>query len=150
MPLLLDIHSYKHEDLTQLLLVAMIFGAFSMSGVVAILIRPNRDRLNRFLFLALSVASLAFIFVTALNAVLLPATARKANMDLSPETIRTLGALCDGVVWAVIPGAMALVTAIGSFGFTFSRRLGFVTRRAADTVVIIWFCYYPGLSAALS
>ena len=116
MAILLDILSYKREVLTQLLLVATILGAFSMSGVVALLVGPNRDRLHRFLFVALCVASLAFIFATALDAVLLPATGRKANANLTPEKIQTLLILCDSVVCSVILGAVALVVAGSHFG----------------------------------
>jgi hypothetical protein len=146
----MDVLSYKRDVLTQLLLVATILGAFAMSGVVAILVGPNRDRLHRFLFCALCLASLAFIFATALDAVLLPATGRKANLLLPPERIQTLSGLCDGVVWAVIIGALALVTAIGGFGFAFSRRLGCLVGVVAVAVVIILFLYFRSLATALS
>lgn len=148
--LLLDILAYKREILTQLLLVATILGAFSMSGVVAILVGPNRDNLHRFLFFILCIASLSFIFATALDAVLLPATARKANLTLTAEKIQALSGLCDGVVWAVILGAVSLVTAIGSFGFVFSRRMGILVATAAFTVAVVLFFHFRALSVALS
>lgn len=142
--------AYKTRDPPQLLLVATILGAFSMSGVVAILVGPNRDTLHRFLFFVLCIASLSFIFATALDAVLLPATARKANLNLTADKIEALSSLCDGVVWAVILGAVALVTAIGSFGFVFSRRLGFLVAAAAVTVAVVLFLHFRALSVALS
>ncbi|HAM70600.1 MAG TPA: hypothetical protein DCM86_03040 [Verrucomicrobiales bacterium] len=147
---LLDILSYKREILTQLLLVATILGAFSMSGVVAILVGPSRDRLHQFLFSMLCVASLTFIFATALDAVLLPATGRKANVNLAPERIRTLLTLCDMVVWTVIVGALSLVTAIAGFGFVFSRRLGYLICGIATAVVIVLFWTFRALSHALA
>ena len=122
---LIDILSYKREVLTQLLLVATIFGAFSMSGVVALLVAPERGRLRSFMFLTLCGASLAFIFATILDALILPAAGRMATQSKERAVVGMLN-LGDVVIWAVVIGASALATAIASFGFEFSRRMGFV------------------------
>ena len=149
MPQLLDILSYKREILTQLLLVATILGAFSMSGVVALLVGPNRDRLHRVLFLGLCFASLSFIFATALDAVLLPATGRPANARLTPEKILELHRLCDIVVYAVIVGAFALLAAISGFGFAFSRRVGWVMFAAGLFTLVFLISQFIHLARAL-
>ena len=147
---LLDILSYKRAMLTQLLLVATIFGAFSMSGVVALLVGPNRDRLHRFLFVTLCLASLAFIFAASLDAVWLPASARKANSQLSPERLRALLDLGDYVVEAVVLGAFTLVAAVSGFGFAFSRRLGWVVAALGIASAVLLVVLFRKLDIALS
>src|SRR5439155_23371630 len=91
MELLHDQLLYKRAVLEQLLIVATIFGAFSVSGVIALLVAPARGRLRTYIFLALCVASLAFIFATALDAILLPGMHR----DPSAQTQRELRGLLD-------------------------------------------------------
>jgi hypothetical protein len=135
--------------LTQFLLVATILGAFAMSGVVALLVGPNRDRLHRFLFAALCIASLAFIFATALDAVLLPASRRGVN-ERQPEAVAALLRLGDAVIWGVIVGALALVVAQAASGFAFSHGVGVLTLAAALGALglFLWAAWY--LAAALS
>jgi hypothetical protein len=144
---LLDFLSYKREVLTQMLLVATILGAFSMSGVVALLVGPHRDRLHRFLFVTLCLASLAFIFATALDAILLPVTGRKTNASLPPQKLAGLLALGDVVIWSMIAGALALMVAMGGFGFAFSRRLGWLSAGAAALAVSLLILEFLNLAA---
>lgn len=121
----LDILAYKREMLAQLLFVATIFGAFSVSGVVALLVAERRGHLVHFFFLMLVFASLAFILATALDAVMLPGM-KKPEGALQAEQVAGLLSLSEMVVWAVLLGTFALVVAIAGFGFIFSRRIGFV------------------------
>jgi hypothetical protein len=122
---LVDRLSHSHEVLGQLLLVATIFGAFSISGVVALLVSTERSRLRSFLFLMLSVSSLAFIFATSLDAVFLPAAKRPASLR-DPDVVAGLLGLADVVIWSIIVGTAALMAAMGAFGFAYSRRLGYL------------------------
>jgi hypothetical protein len=122
---LVDRLGYSRELLGQLLLVATIFGAFSISGVVALLVAPERRPLRNFLFLTLSASSLAFIFATSLDAILLPASKRAASLR-DADTVAGLLQLADVVVWSVIVGTAALMTSVAGFGFAYSRRLGFI------------------------
>lgn len=134
-----DILDYKREALTQLLIVATIFGAFSISGAVALLASDVRGRLRSFLFSALSVASLAFIFATSLDAIVLPATHRSPSAR-SVREVQGLQDLGDVVIWAVMIGALSLIVSIGGFGFAFSRRIGWLIFAAALATLIafVW------------
>lgn len=125
-----DVVAYKREALAQFLLVATILGAFSMSGLVALLTGARRDRLHGFLFAALALASLAFVFATALDAVLLPVMRRRPS-ELEPEVAAGLLRLGDAVIWGVIVGALALLAGLSVSGFVFSRRLGVLVLVAA-------------------
>jgi hypothetical protein len=125
MELLHDQLLYKRAVLEQLLIVATIFGAFSVSGVIALLVAPTRDRLRTYIFLALCVASLAFIFATALDALLLPGMHRDPSGQTQRE-VRGLLDLGEAPIWGVLVGTLALIAALGGFGFAFSRRLGWI------------------------
>ncbi len=61
-----DLLQFRAQALSQFLLVATIFGAFAMSGVIALLAAHERARLRSVLFVLLSLASVAFIFATLL------------------------------------------------------------------------------------
>ena len=139
---LVDMLDYSREVLGQLLLVATIFGAFSISGVIALLVATERSRLRSFLFLMLGISSLAFIFATSLDALLLPATKRPASLK-DPVIVAGLLQLADVVVWAMIVGTSTLMAAVAGFGFACSRRIGVVlltlTALAAATfIACVW------------
>jgi hypothetical protein len=122
---LLDIMAYKREILTQLLMVATIFGAFSVSGIVALLVADRKGHLFHFFFLMLSLASLAFIFATALDAILLPGMKRDESAYTAEQVVGLLN-LGDFVIWAILIGTLALGAAVAGFGFVFSRTIGLV------------------------
>jgi hypothetical protein len=120
-----DLIAFKRAFLTQLLFVASIFGAFSVGGVVALLVNEKRDRLRNFLFASLCLASLAFIVAATLDAILLPAMGRAPPARTPAEAHALLG-LSEVAIWSVMVGALLLMIAIGGFGFAFSRRLGWM------------------------
>jgi hypothetical protein len=138
-----DLVDYKREALKQLLIVSTIFGAFSVSGVVALLTGELRGRLRTFLFVALCIASLAFIFGTSLDAIMLPAMLRPASTRNADQAAGLLE-LGDAVFFAVMIGALALIVAIGGFGFAFSKRIGWtiVCAAAATLVLFVWSAIY--------
>jgi hypothetical protein len=143
-----DVIAYKHEVLAQFLLVATILGAFSMSGLIAVLTGNRRDRLHSFLFVALALACMAFVFATALDAILLPMMRRRAS-NVQPEIAAGLLRLGDVVVWGVIAGTLALVAALAGCGFAFSRRLG-VLLLAAAVLAVALFVWYAWQLACLA
>jgi hypothetical protein len=132
--ILVDRLAYARELLSQLLLVATIFGGFSIGGVVALLVAPERDRLRGYLFLMLCASSLAFIFATSLDAVLLPAAKRPAS-ERDAQVVAGLLQLAEVVAWSVIAGTACLWSAIAAFGFAFSRRLGILVLAIAVPVL---------------
>jgi hypothetical protein len=137
-----DLVAFKRAFLTQLLFVASIFGAFSVGGVVALLVSERRDRLRGFLFGSLCLASLAFIVAATLDAILLPAMGRTPPARTPAEAHALLG-LSEVAIWNVIVGAALLLISIGAFGFAFSRRLGwmiaFVSALAIAGIIVSAF-----------
>jgi hypothetical protein len=130
-----DFIAFKRAFLTQLLFVASIFGAFSVSGVVALLVSEKRDRLRHFLFTSLCLSSIAFVAAAALDAILLPAMGRSPPAR-TPAQAYALLDLGEVAIWSVLIGAILLIVAIGGFGFAFSRRTGwFVAVVSALTAV---------------
>jgi hypothetical protein len=130
-----DFIAFKRAFLTQLLFVASIFGAFSVSGVVALLVSEKRDRLRGFLFTSLCLSSIAFLAAAALDAILLPAMGRTPPAR-TPAEAHALLELGEFAIWSVLIGALFLIVAIGGFGFAFSRRTGwFVAVVSAATAV---------------
>jgi hypothetical protein len=126
-----------------LLLVATIFGAFSVSGVIALLVADKRGHLFHFFFLLLTFASLAFIFATALDAIMLPGM-KKSDTAYQPEQLRGLLDLGEVVIWAVLLGTLALAVAIAAFGFAFSRATGLVVAAMSVLTVglFVWYAWY--------
>lgn len=118
-----DFIAFKRAFLAQLLFVASIFGAFSVSGVVALMVSDKRDRLRSFLFASLCLSSIAFLAAAALDSILLPAMGRSPPARTPAEAHALLG-LGEVAIWSVMIGALLLMVAIGGFGFAFSRRLG--------------------------
>ena len=127
----------KREVLSQLLIVASLLGAFSMSGAIALLVGHNRDRLHRLLFGLLAGASLAFILATTLDAIILPAAGMVVQRQ-RPQEVSALLQLGDVVIWGVIAGALALLLALGCSGFTFSRGLGLLLASAAGLTLALF------------
>jgi hypothetical protein len=134
---LLDMMAYKREVLTQLLLVATIFGAFSVSGVVALLVADRRNHLFHFFFLMLTFASLAFIFATALDAILLPGM-KRTEAGYTADQVRGLMQLGDVVIWSVLVGTLALSIAIAGFGFVFGRTIGIIVLVMSTATVALF------------
>ena len=120
----LDVLAYKREVLTQLLLVATIFGGFAVGGLMAFLGSGERGRLRSGIFVALAVSAAAFIAATALDAVMLPAMLPQTFAVRGVEAVSSMLALGDVVVWAVMAGCVALAGAVGASGFLFSRWVG--------------------------
>jgi hypothetical protein len=118
-----DFIAFKRAFLTQLLLVASIFGAFSISGVVALMVGERWDQLRSFLFATLCLSSIAFLAAASLDAILLPAMGRNPPARNAAEA-NTLLSLGDAAIWSVLIGASLLMVAIGGFGFAFSKRMG--------------------------
>jgi amino acid transporter len=143
-----DVVAYKREVLVQFLLVATILGAFSMSGLVALLTGARRDRLHSFLYATLALASLAFVFATALDAILLPVMRRRSS-ELEPEVAAGLLRLGDAVIWGVIVGTLALVGGLAVSGFVFSGRMG-VLMLAAVALTIALFLWHAWELARLA
>ena len=118
-----DLIAFTRALLTQFLLVASIFGAFSISGVVAFMVSERRDRLQSFLFAVLCLSSIAFLAAAAPDASLLPAMGRIPPAR-NPAEADALLSLADVAILSVLMGTSLLLLAIGGFGFAFSRRMG--------------------------
>src|SRR5579883_629902 len=138
MPQLLEMLAHKRELLTQILLVASILGAFSVSGLVALMVGEARAKLHRFLFLSLCIAALAFIFAMTIAAILLPVMSMTLK---TPGPVWTLLYLSQFVDLSMLIGYMALFAAVGGMGFTYSRRIGYIVLAAT----IFTFCVFIGI-----
>jgi hypothetical protein len=121
---LLEILAYKRQVLEQLLTVSSIFGGFAVTGTIALRSDGESHRSGSIAFFAMAVASVAFIFATAFDAIWLPVSHNVEHA--SPATIRTIIALGDSVAWAVIAGTASLATAGALLGFARSRMMGLV------------------------
>jgi hypothetical protein len=130
---LLDVLDYKREVMSQMLLVTTLLAVLAMSGVVAIIATPERGWLRSFLLATLVVSTLAFIFATVLDALMLPGM-KRAIRDAAQA--RALLDLSDGVIWGAILGTVSLLVGIGGLGFLFSRRLGIVATGASMATAI--------------
>jgi hypothetical protein len=119
-----DMLTYKRQVLEIFLTVASIFGGFAIAGMVALRAEERRDKVHAIAFGALALAATAFIFATALDAVWLP-VCRLEKL----KTVAQLQAVLDVgevIVWTVMIGAVSLLTAVGSFGFARSQRMGWI------------------------
>jgi len=121
---LLEVLAYKREVLQQLLAVSSIFGGFAVTGMIALRSDGVSGRSGSIAFFAMAVASIAFIFATAFDAIWLPVSHNVEHA--SPATIQTIIALGDSVAWAVIAGTASLATAGALLGFARSRMMGVV------------------------
>lgn len=121
---LLEILTYKREVLEQLLTVSSIFGGFAVTGTIALRSDGEPKASGSVAFLAMAVASVAFIFATAFDAIWLPVSRNVAHASLT--TIQTVISLGDSVAWSVIVGAACLATAGALLGFARSRAMGIV------------------------
>ena len=92
-----DLIAYSRQVLELLLAVSSIFGGFAITGVVALRAEERRDRLHATAFFAFTVAALAFIGATALDAIWLPVSRLqrlntvRALSRFSPSVIRSSG-----------------------------------------------------------
>lgn len=117
---------FNRAALSELLLVSTLLGGFSMTGVVALISLSDRRRLHRGLALLMTAATLLFIFATILVALLQPAL----NMPRGSLTDQQIMGLLRIGQWGVrmmLAATIALVTAIGMFGFVYSKRMGWLT-----------------------
>jgi hypothetical protein len=122
--------AFNREAMAQLLVVSTLLGGFAMTGFVALITTGAPGRLRRVLALLLCLSTLAFIFGTALDA-LLQAGMRQSAAALDEETIHGLLRLGQVAVRGMLVGTVALVAALGAFGFTCSRRMGLATAALA-------------------
>lgn len=132
---LLDVLDYKREVMSQMLLVTTLLAVLAMSGVAAIIAAPERGRLRSFLLAVLIVSTLAFIFATVLDALMLPGMKRTIQ---NAAQARALLDLSDGVIWGAILGTVSLLVAIAGLGFLFSRRLGIVATVASSATAFVF------------
>jgi len=133
---LLDILGYKRQVLEQFLTVASIFGGFAVTGVIGLRAEAHRDRVHSLAFGALAMASIAFIFATALDAIWLPMS-RLSRLRTVPA-LRTVLATGDAVIWANLLGAVGLLAAVGLFGFARSRRMGIFVLLLAVLAAVVF------------
>jgi hypothetical protein len=127
--MLRDRLDYMRQVLEVFFTVASIFGGFSIAGIIALRAEERRDRLHALSFFALALAANAFIFATALDAVWLPLS-KLERLKTVPQLETVLG-VGNVITWAVLIGAVSLLTAVGSFGFTRSRRMGWLVLMVA-------------------
>ncbi len=125
---------FRGQALTQFVLVATIFGAFAMSGVIALLAGHERARLRSALFVLLSLASLIFVFATVLSVIILPFMG--AGVVVSDKAARGLLFLYAIVVVSIILGTLLLVAGIAGVGFMVSKRVGHCTLWSTVAVAI--------------
>jgi hypothetical protein len=117
-----DLLRFRGEALTQFILVATIFGAFSMSGVIALIASHEKARLRSALFILLALASLAFVFATLLSVLILPFMG--SNIQLNDQAVRGLLFLYALVVLTIVIGTVLLTAGIAGVGFMVSPRTG--------------------------
>jgi hypothetical protein len=126
---------YKREVMSQMLLVTTLLAVLAMSGVAAIIAAPERGRLRSFLMASLIVSTLAFIFATVLDAIMLPGMKRAVP---TVAQARALLDLSDAVIWGSILGTVSLLVGISGLGFLLSRRLGLVATAASVVMVAVF------------
>ncbi|MFO0832732.1 MAG: hypothetical protein U0637_12935 [Phycisphaerales bacterium] len=130
---------FRGQALTQFLLVATIFGAFAMGGVIALIAHHEKQRLRSFLFIVLSVASMAFVLASALSVLVIPFAT--SSMDLSDRATDGLNTLYRVAVDTMMLGMALLAVGLGALGFMVSRRAGVWTLGASGVTTIAFiFC----------
>lgn len=131
-----DLLHFRGQALTQFVLVATIFGAFAMSGVIALIARHERARLRSALFVLLSIASLAFVFATVLSVMILPFM--NSGTPISEKAMRGLLFLYSIVITAIVIGTALLAASLALMGFLVSRRVGVWTTAATALVTLVF------------
>src|SRR5262245_29792505 len=114
---------FKREVMNQVPLVSTLLAVLAMSGICVLLAAPERSRLRSNLFVALTIATLLFIFATVLDAAILPGMKRAATERIA-EQMRGSIDLSRVVVWSVLCGILFLMAAVSGLGFLYSRRTG--------------------------
>ena len=117
-----ELLAFRLGALNQFVLVATIFGAFAMSGVVALISSSERSRLREFLFILLTFASLAFMVATLIGTFLLPYASRTSTLSNS-VTKTMLGLYTLGVGSALI-GTLLMAMSLAAMGFLISKKAG--------------------------
>ena len=128
MPAIHNLIAFRGEALSQFLLVGTIFGAFAMSGVIALLSLQGSPRLRSFLFVSMALASLAFIFATLLSVLILPFMT--GHVGVSDTFAHSLNRMYGVVVISLVLGTTMLVIGTGGVGYIVSRRVGHITLAA--------------------
>jgi hypothetical protein len=136
MPNLQELLNFRGQALSQFVLVATILGAFSMSGVIALIATHERARLRSSVFVLLAAASLAFILATLISVLILPFMTGHAA--LPDKSIRGLLFLYSVVVFSIITGTLLLVAGLAGAGFMVSRRVGQWTVAAVIAATLIY------------
>jgi len=134
-----DILHFRGVALTQFILVATIFGAFSMSGVIALIASHEKARLRSALFILLSLASLAFVFATLVSVLILPFMT--SDWEQTDKAVRGLLFLYAVVVSAIMLGTALLGAGVAGIGFMVSPRAGRITLwSTVGTALIFILC----------
>ena len=133
---------FQGQALQQFVLVASIFGAFSMSGVIALIASHEKASLRSVLFVLLSFASLAFIFSTVVAVTIMPFMSE--GVHVTDDSARGLLVLYRVAVLSILLGTMLLFAGLAGVGFMVSRRVGRWTLIAAicTTIGFGWCIYY--------
>jgi hypothetical protein len=113
---------FRGQALTQFVLVATIFGAFAMSGVIALIATHEKARIRSFLFVVLAIASLAFIIATLVSVIIIPFMS--SGWNVPDKAALALMRLYAVVVVAIIAGTVLLAVGLASVGFMISRFVG--------------------------
>lgn len=130
---------FRGQALTQFLLVATIFGAFAMGGVIALIANHEKQRLRSFLFVVLSVASIAFVLASALSVLVIPFAT--SSMGLSDRATHGLNTLYRITIDTMMLGMALLAVGLGALGFMVSRRVGMWTLGASGVATVAFvFC----------
>ncbi len=133
---------FRGQALTQFLLVATIFGAFAMGGVIALIAHHEKQRLRSLLFIVLSLASIAFVLASAVSVLVIPFAT--SSMTLSDKAAGGLMVLYRIAIDTMMVGMALLAAGLGALGFMVSRRAGVWTLCATvvATIVFIWCAAY--------
>ncbi|MFO0856054.1 MAG: hypothetical protein U0640_01710 [Phycisphaerales bacterium] len=147
MPNIQELLHFRGEALGQFVLISTIFGAFAMSGVIALLQSHEKARLRSFLFVVLSLASLAFIFSTLVSVTILPFMNEKWHVpDNAAHTINNLYGV---VVIAIILGTALLGVGVAGVGFMVSPRVGRITLWSTVVTAVLFIVCALVLRSAL-
>jgi hypothetical protein len=140
---LVDILDFKVEVMNQMPLVSTLLAVLAMTVVAVLLAGPERGRLRSYLLVALTGATLVFIFATVLNAMILPGMKAPVNRRV-PGRIEGMLTLSNVVLYALLAGICVLFGAVGAFGFVHSRRVGYWVLAWATGILalFVWCCFY--------
>lgn len=147
MPDIQGLLHFRGQALGQFVLVATIFGAFAMSGVIALISTHEKARLRAALFVLLSLASLFFVFATVLSVMILPFMG--AGMEVPDKAARGLLFLYAVVVVAIIAGTLLLLSGIAGVGFMISRRVGHCTLWSSVGITLLFLACVVHLASVL-